>query len=146
MTLTQPDIAFSVNKACQLMATPLESHSGAVKRIMCYLSGTTTHGLLLSLTNHLLNFSLYAYRNSDRTNNMDDLRFTLGSCVFFCPNLVAWKSKKQVLVARSSMEAKYRALTQTTTELLWLKSLISELHIEYLLQILLCDNVSAVLL
>lgn len=26
LTLTRPDIAFSVNKACQFMANPLESH------------------------------------------------------------------------------------------------------------------------
>ncbi|KAI5440726.1 hypothetical protein KIW84_010265 [Lathyrus oleraceus] len=33
-TVTRPDIAFSVNKVCQFMAHPLESHGVAVKRIL----------------------------------------------------------------------------------------------------------------
>ena len=49
-------------------------------------------------------------------------------------------------MARSSAEAEYRALAHTTTELLWLQSLLDELKIKYLSPTLLCDNLSAVLL
>lgn len=48
VTLTWPDIAFCVNKACQFMSPSLESHWILVKWILRYLSGTITHGLLLS--------------------------------------------------------------------------------------------------
>lgn len=46
-TLTHPKIAFSVNKVCQFMARPLESHWRMVKRILRYLKGTISHGLML---------------------------------------------------------------------------------------------------
>lgn len=46
--VTGLDIAFSVNKVCQFMAHPLESHWVAVKRILRYLKGTIGHGLHLS--------------------------------------------------------------------------------------------------
>lgn len=47
ITLTHPDIAYSVNKLCQFLSNPLETHWLAVKRLLRYLSGTKTHNLLL---------------------------------------------------------------------------------------------------
>lgn len=56
VTLTKPDIGFSVNKVCQFMASPSESHWSAVKRILHYISGTISHGLLLAPTSLPKNF------------------------------------------------------------------------------------------
>jgi histone deacetylase 1/2 len=64
-TLTRPDIAFSVNKVCQFMAHPLESHWKAVKRILRYLKGTMNHGLLLHPSASSPPFSLRAYSDVD---------------------------------------------------------------------------------
>ena len=47
-TITRPDIAYSVNKVCQFMSHPLESHWVAVKRILRYLKGTINFGLHLT--------------------------------------------------------------------------------------------------
>lgn len=46
-TITRPKICFSVNKACQFLSQPLDSHWKAVKRILGYLNGTLHLGLLL---------------------------------------------------------------------------------------------------
>ena len=46
-TLTRPEISFAVNKVCQFMAAPLDSHWAVVKRILRYLKGTLSHGLFL---------------------------------------------------------------------------------------------------
>jgi len=46
-TLTRPKISFVVNKVCQFMAAPLDSHWAVVKRILRYLKGTLSHGLFL---------------------------------------------------------------------------------------------------
>ncbi|GKB00183.1 putative RNA-directed DNA polymerase [Tanacetum coccineum] len=45
--LSQPDIAFVVNKACQYMHASIENHWSAIKRILCYLHGTVEHGILI---------------------------------------------------------------------------------------------------
>lgn len=47
VTITRPEISFAVNKACKLLAQPLESHWIAVKRILRYLRGTLHHGFHL---------------------------------------------------------------------------------------------------
>ena len=45
LTITRPELAFSVNRVCQFMQAPLEDHWKAVKRILIYLSDTLHHGL-----------------------------------------------------------------------------------------------------
>jgi histone deacetylase 1/2 len=143
-TLTRPDIAFSVNKVCQFMAQPLESHWKAVKCILRYLKGTLSHGLLLMPSPTSLPFSLRAYSDADWATDQDDRRSTSGSCIYFGPNLISWGSKKQPLVARSSTEAEYRSMANTTADLLWIQSLLRELQIPFHTPTLLCDNLSAV--
>lgn len=40
VTLTRPEISYSVNKVCQFMSNPLLSHGQGVKRILRYIQGT----------------------------------------------------------------------------------------------------------
>lgn len=47
VTITRPELAFSVHKVCQFMHNPLEDHWKCVRRILRYLSTTATHGLVL---------------------------------------------------------------------------------------------------
>lgn len=54
-------------------------------------------------------------------------RFTIGDCTFVGGNLVAWKSVKQLLVARSSAEVEYWAMAHGFHEALWLRSLLTDL-------------------
>jgi histone deacetylase 1/2 len=45
LTLTRPDLSYSVNKVCQYLHAPTTSHWMAVKRILLYIHGTRTIGL-----------------------------------------------------------------------------------------------------
>lgn len=143
VTLTRPDIAYCVNKICQFLANPRDTHWRAVKRILCYLQGTSNYGLLFQPAPLDTHFSLRAYCDSDSASDPDDRRNTSGSCLFFGPNLVSWRSKKQTLVARSSAEAEYHGMANATADLLWVLSLLGELQVTTQAPILLCDNLSA---
>lgn len=64
ITLTRPELTYSVNKICQFLSKPLNSHWCVVKRILRYLSGTITHGLRLQPASRdtLFSQSLFSLR------------------------------------------------------------------------------------
>lgn len=51
-------------------------------------------------------------------------------CTFVGSNLVTWTSKKQSVVAQSSVEAEYRAMAHGVCELLWIKGLMQDLGMQ----------------
>jgi hypothetical protein len=51
LTVTRPDIAYSVSQISQFMHTPRTSHLEAVNRILRYLKGTPGKGILMKNNN-----------------------------------------------------------------------------------------------
>ncbi|KAK6162474.1 hypothetical protein DH2020_002315 [Rehmannia glutinosa] len=146
ITITRPEISFSVNKVCQFMQRPLEAHWKAVKRILRYLSGTLEHGLHLT-KNQLPSFDIVGFSDADWATNIEDRRSTSGLCVFLGPNLVSWKSKKQHTISRSSTEAEYRSVAEVVTEISWLQALLLELKVpSSKTTVIWCDNLSTIML
>jgi hypothetical protein len=71
-TLTRPEI-YSANQLCQHMHAPITTHWIAVKCVLIYLNGSTTHGLYFTKSNLQLN----AFYDSDWVVCPDDRRSTL---------------------------------------------------------------------
>ena len=66
-------------------------------------------------------------------------------CIFIGSSPIVWKSKKQVVVSRSSIEADLRALATTTSEIVWLRWLLADFGISCdVATPLLCDNTGAI--
>lgn len=141
LTMTRPDISFSVNKLSQFLQNPTVEHWGACKRVLRYLKGTIGLGLHFKPSTHL---KIEAYSDADWASSVDDRKSTTGYCVFLGGNLVNWCSKKQSSVARSSTESEYRSLASTATEVAWLQSLLKELGICVDdTAVIWCDNMGA---
>ncbi|KAA0041009.1 reverse transcriptase [Cucumis melo var. makuwa] len=96
------------HKASQFMQAPYEEHMEVVKRILRYLKTTPGKGLMFRKTDKK---TIEAYTDSDWAEFVVDIKSTSSYCTFVWGNLVTWRSKKQSVVARSSAEAEYRAMS-----------------------------------
>jgi hypothetical protein len=123
------------------MHSPTAGHMMIVKRILRYLKGTIGRGILMQNHGHT---QILGYTDADWAGNTLDRKSTTGYCIFVGGNLVSWKSKKQLVVARSSAEAEYRAMASTASELVWMKALLTDLGVFHPQPMsLCCDNQAA---
>lgn len=123
------------------MHAPTDIHWQAVKRVLRYLGGTPSNGILLRRNNPL---SLHAYSDADWAGDSEDYVSTNAYIVYLGHNPICWSSKKQKGVARSSTEAEYRAVANAASELRWICSLLGELGITLTTApTIYCDNMGA---
>lgn len=121
---TSPDLAFSVGFVSKFLERPTVEHQQAVKRVLRYVAGTLDYGLHFTKAPSAARF--IGYWDSNLAGDIDSSNKT-GSLFFHGNSLVSWPSIKQRVVALSSCEAEYMALTTATTQALWLSRLLAEL-------------------
>ena len=122
---TRPDIAFAVSTLSQFMRNPGRTHWEAVKHVIRYLKATKDAKLTLGCTNA----GLEAYVDSDWASQAHRHSIS-GYIVLLNSGPVAWSARKQPLIALSTAEAEYIALTSVAREILYLQLLIGELYDE----------------
>uniref|UniRef100_A0A2N9FY23 Reverse transcriptase Ty1/copia-type domain-containing protein n=1 Tax=Fagus sylvatica TaxID=28930 RepID=A0A2N9FY23_FAGSY len=116
LTVTRPDINYSVQKLSQFMAKPSSTHLAAAYRVLKYIKGCP-----------------------------DSRRSITGYCVFLGDSLVSWRSKKQHTVSKSSAEAEYRAMASVVCELMWMVPLLKDFKVKHSKKALLfCDSKAAI--
>jgi hypothetical protein len=122
---TRPDIAYAISKLGRFVSNPGSEHWRALERVMRYLVGTMNYGIHYSRDPKVLE----GYSDANWISDADELKatsvyvFTLGG------GAVSWKSCKQTILTRSTMEAKLAALNTATVEAEWLRELLKDLLI-----------------
>jgi hypothetical protein len=121
LTLTRPDISFTINKVCQFLHAPTTVHWDAVKRILRYLKSSTRIGLKIIKSKSLL---ISGFSDADWAGSLDDRRSTGGYTIYLGENLISWSARKHTTVSRSSTEAEYKVVANATAEIMWIQILM----------------------
>jgi histone deacetylase 1/2 len=124
---TRPDIAHAVSQLSQFLESPGITHWEAFTHVLRYLSGTPDHALVYHRN---CSSPLEGYTDADWGNCPATRQSVTGYLSLFNGHLIGWQTKKQPVVSLSSCEAEYRALTDFSCELLWIRQLIVEIGLD----------------
>ncbi|XP_031272861.1 pentatricopeptide repeat-containing protein At1g73400, mitochondrial-like [Pistacia vera] len=106
------------------MSNPRSDHWIALKWVPRYINSITCIGLEYCKRTSTLD--LVGFVDSDFTGDRDSRKSTTTYCFTLGGNCISWKSKLQPLVALTTTEAKYVALTDGFKEAIWMQGLLTE--------------------
>ena len=105
---TRADIAFATSALARYLCNPSPQHIKAARRVLKYLQGTIILAVIFRGEDALL----ACFSDSDFAEDIDTRRSTSGYVIVFAGGIICWSSKRQSLVATSTMEAKYYAMKE----------------------------------
>lgn len=124
---SRPDICFAISYLSQFQNCYGKEHWKYLKQVLNYLKGTLDFGIVFTQSNkeelHLNAFvdASFAYDY--------DRKSTSGYLLKLNNNVILWSSKKQSVVALSSTESEYIALSLCARECLFCKNLLSDIKV-----------------
>jgi hypothetical protein len=127
LTTTRPDILNATSILSRYMHYASEIHFQAAKRIVRYMKGTIDYGLKFC---QVKNSILHGYSDSDWASCVDDMKSTSGYCFSFGSAIFLWSSKRQEVIAQSTVEAEYVAATAAVNQAIWIRKLMVDLQME----------------
>jgi hypothetical protein len=140
MVCTRPDIAHAVGAVSRFMTNPGKQHWEAVKWILRYLRGTTDRCLCFRRGE----LKLQGFVDADFAAEVDHRRSTTGYVFTVGTTAVSWISQIQKIVALSTTEAEYIAVTEASKEMIWLQGLLAEMGFKQEKNVLHSDSQSAI--
>jgi hypothetical protein len=141
LTVTRPDIQFSVSLCARFQALPRTSHRRAVKRMFRYLQSAPGLGLWYSSS---LTLFLHGFSDGDFAGCRVERKSTSDTCQFLRSSLVSWSSRKKSSVAQSTTEAEYVAAASCCSQLLWISYTLRDFGEECTQIQILCDSTIAI--
>jgi hypothetical protein len=120
---TRPNISYDVSKLSRFVSDPGEDHWQALERVLRYLKGTMSYEI------HCTGYPrvLEGYCDANWISDADEIYATRGYVFSLGGDAVSWKSCKQTVLTRSTMEAELTALDTATVEVEWLRELLMDL-------------------
>ena len=123
MNFSRPDIAYAVGRLSRYTHNPNHDHWDALARLMKYLRGTMNYGIEYSGFPAVLE----GYRDANWISDSDEIKSTSGYVFTLGGGAVVWRSSKQSIIARSTMESEFIALELVGSEAEWLRNLLANI-------------------
>lgn len=138
--LSRPDILHTVSKLSQRNTDPHSEDETAAKHVLRYLSATVD----LKITYSKSGEQVMGFADADWANDLSDRKSYSGYAFFLGGSAFSWTSAKQSVVAMSSTEAEYVALSTAAKEAVYLRRLLLEIGWSLDGPITICgDNISS---
>ena len=106
---SRPDIAHAVAILSRYASNPLEMHMTAAKRVIRYLSQTRNHGIKFEGPGNF-HGNLTLYTDADWAG-CRITRKSMNGCVAFLNGPISWLAKAQSVVALSTLESEFIAVS-----------------------------------
>jgi hypothetical protein len=122
---TRPDNSFAVRKLSRFLSNPGDDHWCALERVLCYLKDTMSLGI------HYTGYPtvLEGFCDANWISNAEEIYVTSGYVFSLRGGVVSWKSCKQTILTRSTMEAELTTLHTASVEAEWLRELLMDLAV-----------------
>ena len=121
---TRPDIALAVSILSRHLASPTKAALKAARNTASYAAATADYGLLYTRADKL---SLSVYCDASFAPDENNRKSRTGYIIFINNTPVAWKSQQQPIIAHSTAEAEYIAMSEAVREATAIKRLLTEL-------------------
>ena len=122
MISTRPDLSYSISLLSRYMSNPGIDHWNALKYLLRY-SNSSLH-LGLCYEKRKASLDLVGFVDSNFAGDRDSRKSTTAFYFTLGGDCISWKSQLQPLVALSSTEAEYVAMTDAVKEATWLRRLL----------------------
>lgn len=144
VTGTRPDLAWCCGMLSTFNAAPAERHVDTAKQVLRYIRYTADYSLKFTRTHSGIPMTLEIYMDASFNQEPHRVRSFAGYVMMLdrCP--VAWSSKRQATVAKSTAEAEYVAIATAASHLLWSITAMKDLGVRHELPVLRCDNEPAI--
>ncbi|OWZ05779.1 Gag-pol Polyprotein [Phytophthora megakarya] len=122
---TQPDIANVVRELSKNLACYNKTHWVAARRMLKYLKGTSTYGLLLDGYSRPMTYEVYTDASLECQTN--ERMSVIDYVISMAGSSVSWCRSKQSLISLSTAEAELIVLSEGAKESEWLWYLLREM-------------------
>ncbi|XP_076896146.1 uncharacterized protein LOC143549014 [Bidens hawaiensis] len=125
MTCTRPDLAYAVSRLSKYTSNPSEEHWKSITRLLRYLRYTRDYGIHYNRDPAVIE----GYSDSNWISDIKDSKSTSGYVFTLGGAAISWKSSKQTVIARSTMESEFIALDKCGEEGEWLRQFMEYIPI-----------------
>ncbi|XP_050895734.1 secreted RxLR effector protein 161-like [Lathyrus oleraceus] len=133
---------YAVSLLSKYMSRHPEVHHSAAKRIICYLQGTTTFGILYRRGG---SHELIGFTDRDYAGSVEDIRSTSRYVFMLSGAAVTWSSRKKPIVTLSTTEAEFITAAGSSCQAIWMKQVLKKIgYMGSESIVIFCDNSSTI--